>query len=140
MASALVWDSKQQGFISDEHRRVAEVIRDFDHELDVVYVPPEKRAFNDDQPFALVHSPLGQVPYVVRRLSYAELNPGLVAWVFNNDQRTTNVAERLDNMYKAQQAVELKKQMEERERVKEIATTILKSPLNTYRHDGVIYR
>lgn len=140
LTGALVWDSMDQAFMSDEHRRVAEVISEYNHELKIVFVPPEKREFNESQPFALVHSPLGKPPYVVRRLSYAELNPGLVAWVYNNDQATTNVAERIENFYKADLALKEKELREQKAADRDMALTILKSPKNTYKHNGIVYR
>jgi hypothetical protein len=141
MTKALLLDSATGAFMSDEHRRVAEIVHDYNPELKVVFVPAEKRQFNDDQPFALVHTPSGgMAPYVVRRLAVNELNAGLIAWIFKNDQARTNVGSILDTMWEAEQALKLKKEMASREQANEMANAIIGSPLNTYRHDGVTYR
>ena len=140
MAKALLLDSATGAFMSEEHRRVAEAVRQYNPELKVVFVPPEKRALNDEQPFALVHSPVNQVPYVVRRMAHSDLTPALIGWIYDNDPDKTDVLGKLDAMYKASVAGSQKRQLLVREEANEMARAIIGSNLNTYRHNGVTYR
>jgi hypothetical protein len=140
MSKALLLDSRTGAFMSDEHKRVAEAVKQYNPDLKVVFVPPEKRQFNDNQPFALVHSPVSQVPYVVRRLSHEDLNMGLIGWIHGNDPDKTDVLAKLDAMHAASVKEKEAKHAAVRAETNEVARAIIGSNLNTYRHKGVTYR
>ena len=132
--------SQQEGFMSEEHRRVAAVIQDFDPTLKVVFVPPELRHNNDNEPFALVHSPFGLPPYVVRRLNYNELDERLLAWLFQSDNTKHDVLSKMEADHAAREALKLREQMDEMAEARDVAASIIKSPLNTFKHDGHKYQ
>ncbi len=129
-------------FVSEDHRQIAELINDWDSEIELRWIPPDKRNFNEEFPYALFHSPMGQQPYIIRKVRFHEVNPGLIAWLWSNDQArgNTNPMAMLEAMDKAQEALRMKKQMEQMEEANDLAASILASPLNTYKHNGIKYQ
>jgi len=130
-------------FVSEEHRHVAEIISEYEPTLSVVWIPPDKRSGNEEFPFAILHTPDdGRQPYIVRKVRHAEMNANLIAWLWMNDQAREgkDAYNRLKAIDDALEALKLKKQTDAREEANEIAKTIIASPLNTYKHDGKVYR
>lgn len=123
-------------FISVEHQQIAEIINDYDPTLALVWIPPAKRE-PGDQPFAVVHSPLGQQPYVV---FYAdECDERLLARVFSSDNARQDVLSVMDRNNQAREILNAKKRMDEAEEKKDIVRSIIKSPKHKYKHNGVTY-
>lgn len=122
--------------VSERHARIAEIIKDYDPELELAYIPPSKRE-PGDRAFAVVHRPFGRPEYVA---FYAdECDENLLARVFAGDNAKNNVMSDMQAKNAATEALKLKKQAEEMEEAHEIAQTIIKSPLNRYKHGGIVY-
>lgn len=134
-----VWNEEAQCFTSEHHRRIAEIIQDYDDTLFLAWVPPQLRAMDEEHPFAIIHQPPGKGQYVVRKLKESEVNEQLLAWLWSNDTTKTNVLDRLDALDNAREALRLKEQLEIDEANKEFAETILKSPKHTFKHNGRTY-
>jgi hypothetical protein len=137
-----VYDADSGHFVSSEHQRVAEVIQEYDPNLYLMWIPPEKRELDDTQPFAIVHMPSDGKQYVVRRLKEDEVDYRLLAWLWSNDQarKGNDVLGRLEAEEAARKALELKVEMERREETRELATSIVRSPLNWYKHNGKVFK
>lgn len=122
--------------VSERHARVAEIIQDYDPQLELAWIPPEKRE-PGDKPFAVIHRPDGQPPYVV---CYADdPDERLLARVFSMDTNKNDVWQNLEYERAAYEAMRLKTQMEELQEQHDLAASILRSPKATYRHNGVVY-
>lgn len=133
-----IFDAESGYFISAEHQRIAELINDYDPNLFLVWVPPSDRNSETSHPFGIIHrTPNGD--YWVRKVKESELNAELIAWLWTNDNERNNTLAYLEKIEQANEALKLKKQMEELEAQKDIALTILKSPLHTFRHNGKVY-
>lgn len=124
-------------FISEKHARIAEIIKDYEPTLELAWIPPDKRN-PGDKPFAVIHRPLGGQPYIV---CYAdEADERLLGRVFSMDQAAGNPLAAMDAHNAAIKAVELKKQQEEMDEAHDLAASVLRSPLNVYKHNGVVFR
>jgi hypothetical protein len=141
LSNAYILDSEVGHFISEEHRHVAELINDYEPTLFLVWIPPDKRAFNEEFPFAILHRPEGHPEYIVRKVRENEVNADLIAWIWMNDQARggKDVLSRVQAMEDAREAMKLKKQAEQAEANGDLAMSILKGK-NYYRHNGRIYR
>lgn len=124
-------------FVSQEHQRIAEIINDYEPTLALVWIPPDKRE-PGDMPFAVMHSPVGQPPYIVFHTDTCDER--ILERIFAGDAAHNDVLTQLDIKNAAAKALQLKREMDEKEEKKEIATSILKSPKQKYKHDGVVYQ
>lgn len=123
-------------FVSEKHARIAEIISEYDPTLELAWIPPERRD-PGDKPFAVVHRPVGQPEYVV---CYADdCDERLLARVFSMDQNKTDVWSDLEANNAAAKALQLKKSMEDMAEAHDISASILRSPKQSYRHNGVTY-
>lgn len=135
-------DPETGKFISVEHQRIAEIIKDYEPYLELAWIPPEKRELDDTQPFAILHREPGKPTYVVRTMAESEMNESIIAWLFMNDQQRggQDLQGRLEKMEAARKALDMKASIDKMEEAKELARAILTSPLNYYKHNGVKYQ
>ena len=123
-------------FVSEKQARIAELISEYDHNLTLTWIPPERRE-PGDKPFAVVASPVGQKQYVV---CYAdECDERLLARIYGMDNERNNVMQSVDTHNQAVRALQRKKYEEEIAEAHEISQAILRSPKSTYKHNGVKY-
>lgn len=125
---------------SELHRRVAEVINDWDPTVFLAYVPPEQRAFNEEFPFALLHQPEGRPSYIIRKLRPEEVNETLITWLWSNDLANTDVLGTLEAQERAREALRLKEKLERKEEQHALGKAILSSPKSIYKHNGITYK
>lgn len=123
-------------FVSAEHQRIAEIIADYDPDLQLLWIPPANRE-PGDAPFAVLHSPAGKPPYVV---CYADdCDERLLARVFSMDSAKQDIWSEIEKSEAAREAIKLKRDMDEAEERKDLVEHIIKSPKATYKHDGIVY-
>ena len=126
-------------FVSEKHMRMAEIIRNYDPNLDIEFIP-EGRREEGDKPFRVVHTdPRFGNRYVV---CYADdLDGPLLERIVKMDaQRNGNILSDIDAHNQAVRLVMQKKHQEQMDEAHDLAAHILKSPKSTYRHDGVVYQ
>jgi hypothetical protein len=135
-----ILDPETGFFVSMLHMEIAELIKDYDPTLSLVFIPAAARACNEEFPFAILHSPVNHAPYIVRKLRENEVNVQLVAWLWMNDQERAgnNPLQALQKQEEAQRALELKRRQDERDESMDIAKHILDGK-NYYRHNGKTY-
>jgi hypothetical protein len=140
--NSYMYDADCGYFISEEHRIIAEIIQDYNPDLYLMWIPPDKRDLNDTEPFAIVHMPPGKSQYVVRRCKDSEVDVRLLEWLWSNDQARggTDILGRLEAHEAAKKAMQLKRDQEKLDAAQDIALSIIKSPLNAYKHNGVKYQ
>jgi hypothetical protein len=122
-------------WVSDNQVRVAQVLQDYDPNLQLQWIPLNERG-PDDYAFRVVDVSPGKRPYAV---CFAhEADERLLARVFEADGTknggTLNILERI-NM--AQEMLNLKKQMEERMESHELAYSVMNSSKIHYKHNGI---
>ena len=139
-----ILDAESGYALSQEHQRIAEIIKDYEPTLELAWIPPDKRGDLEDfaYPFAIIHRPPNLRPYIVRKLQEHEVDHRLLAWLWSSDRARNglDLGEQLQNEATARQILQLKERADEMAEKHDIAASILGSPLNTYRHDGVTYR
>jgi hypothetical protein len=134
-----IWNTEYNCFLSEEHRRIAEIIKDYDSNLELAFIPPGSRSDNDTEPFAILHTnPDTGYKYVARTLKEDEVDHRVLAWLWDNDTTRVDVLSRLEAEEAAKQAVELKKRLEQREEAIDFGTHVLNGK-NWYKHNGITY-
>lgn len=123
-------------FISAKVSRIVELIREYDHRLDVMWVPPDMRGPNDPA-FAIIER-LGDGRNVVAFYvqSEEEFDEGVLERIYLGDNTKHDVQARIEARNKAIRTVELRKQEEERHQYYDMLSTMIRSPKHTFRHDG----
>lgn len=136
-----VWDPNAGTFLSREHQRIAEIIADYDPYLSLAWIPPRARGPEDKEPYAVVHSLPGQEPYVICHLREDQINEGLLAWLWSNDNARDghDPLQMQENKEIAERALAMKKEMERREELMDVGKHIIGGK-NYYKHNGVKYQ
>lgn len=124
-------------FISEQHARISELIREYSSTLDVRWIPPANREVGDP-PFCITeHTKDGKDVVVF----YCEdLNEDILGKIYRGDSTKGNVLDALEAKNKATRAYRAKVAQDEQDEKNAIAVSILRSPKSVYRHNGVEYR
>lgn len=114
------WSSEHGEFISDTHRRFAEVLNDYNPNLSLLFIPARERKLGDRWPFAIQEQIPGRGPVIIRYLDEASMaDPKqILAWLFEGDirrHRVVDVLDRLDAEAAADQLLKQKKWVEDAE-------------------------
>jgi hypothetical protein len=121
-------------FVSENQRRVAEILRDYDHNLQLQWIPPVERG-PDEYAFRVVDVTPGHAPYVV---TFAhECDERLLGKVLHADGKHGNVLNILDAHNGALELLAAKKRQEAQMEMHEMAASIIRSPKDTYKHNGI---
>lgn len=120
--SPQVYNAELGEFISDDHQRFAEVLKDLKPTYNLVYIPQKDRTTPEDheKPWAILDTPDNQREYVVRTMTDAEMKEPhkILAWLFDGDlvrHGAENVLRRIENEEKAKQLMEFKRREDELE-------------------------
>ena len=123
-------------FVSENQRRAAEVLQDYDPNLQLQWIPPGQRG-PEDKAFRVVDVSPGRPNYVVCFAD--ECDERLLARVFQADQQRNgnNALTYLDNHNAAVELMQKKKHMEQRMEDHELTYSVLRSNKIHYRHNGI---
>lgn len=127
------------GGLSVKHERIAEIIRDLSPELELAYIPEAQRSVFDKHPFAVIHRPANAPAYVAMTMPEAEVDERLIAKLIKHDTHRGPILDEMEAHDAAVRLVNAKSEMDEVEEASDFARTVLKSPLHTYKHNGVRY-
>jgi hypothetical protein len=125
-------------FVNEDFARIAEIIKDYDHEMELAWIPPDKRRPTDIEPYAVIHRPLGGKEYVMFYIREDELDERVLARIFNGDLKQTNVIQRLEAYDHAVQVLDLKKKMEQAEARQDFIKSVVGSHKHSFRHNGKV--
>lgn len=142
-ASAGVWHPKYGQFISDNHRRLAELIHDYNEAFSLVFIPENARQ-GEQFPFAIVQEMQNAQPVIIRYLDEAMLREPekVLAWLWEGDlrrQRPVDLIDRMDLQDAAQHMLIQKQRREEREEQNRMAAFLAsggRNRLHTVKHNG----
>jgi hypothetical protein len=133
--------SQIDGLHSDEHRRVAAVIKDIFPTVRLIRMPTDHPQFDPERHFALIDEPNLLPAYLITNVAESEVDHRLVARLLENNMHDPNSkANKLHLLEMASAALEAKREEEWRAEKKDVMKSILKSNKNTYRHDGQTLR
>lgn len=125
-------------WVSAEFQRLADVIHEYDPYLFLEFIPPERQVdlIDKQKCFRIVDTRTNTVALTADSLS----NPAdILARLWSNDQKHGNVIARMDARNAAVEALKLKEQIEEQERLKDFVHFIAKNTKSRWEHDGKIY-
>ena len=128
------------GALSAKHERVAQIIKDYDPNLELVYIPKVDRTTEKDhkEPFAVVHTHQGY-RYVVMTCREDEVDERLVARLFKHNIDENDVLGALEAEEAAKRLMEYQARMDEMEMKRDFAKSLIKSKKHYYRHNGRTY-
>lgn len=139
----------EHGFVTADQARVSQILADYNPDLVILHIPPALQTTAEDRemPFCIVHvhakgeaviPGLGRAD-VVMHVRPDEMDHRVLEEVFKRDMKN----DPMKHMVAANQAQavwEAKQREEEMAQQRDIALSILKSPLHTYKHDGQVFR
>lgn len=137
LANSHVYDPASGEWINEKFQRIAELIHELSPELSLVWIPPSERADTDLEPYAIAHSPLGRETYIIQYIKEEELDERIIENLITSSSDTL-----LERLHKMDIIREKMRQDEARERLEQsadIARSMWKSPLHTYRINGREY-
>lgn len=122
--------------INEDIRRIAQIIHDYDSDLELAWVPPEQRELNEQHPFAVIHNnPRTGRRDVVFRLRTEEVDHRVLKRLWENDSKNGSVLNAIEAEEAARRAVEMQKMMDDEAERLELATWMIKAPVGA-RHNG----
>lgn len=125
-------------WVNDKFARISEIISDFDHRLQLVWIPPENRTAFDVKPYGILHTSDNGVQKMVMLIKEEDLDERILAHLFLNDTERHDVIARLEAEELAQQVMRNKEKMEEAEARRDFIETVVRSPLHSFKHKGRI--
>lgn len=125
-------------WINEKFARIAEIINDFDHRLQLVWIPPENRTAFDVKPYGILHTSDNGAQKMVMLIKEEDLDERILAHLFLNDTERHDVIARLEAEELAQQVLRNKEKMEKAEERRDFISTVVKSPLHSFKHKGRI--
>lgn len=125
-------------WVNEKFARISEIINDFDHRLQLVWIPPENRTAFDTKPYGILHTADNGLQKMVMYIREEDLDERILAHLFLNDTERHDVIARLEAEELAQQVMRNKEKMEEAEARKDFIATVVKSPLHSFKHKGRI--
>jgi hypothetical protein len=126
-----------QAPVNETHHRVDRLLKGYDPDLELMFIPPGSRGALDTKPWAVVHRPPNSRPYYIGY--YDDADERLLARIIMADNAKHNVLSEMDALNKAREAI---KRLEEQDAMREVhhqAASIFRSPKYHYKHNGVDY-
>lgn len=123
-------------FISAKVSRIVELIREYDPNLEVKWIPEKMR--RPDEPAFMITERLRDGREVVAFYvqSEAEFNETVLARIYAGDNARNDVQARVDAANAAVNRVREARAREEREQYYDLMGSVIKSKKHTYRHNG----
>ena len=133
--SNYVYSEAHGGFINDKHRRIAEIINEFDPTIEVMWIPRDRRG-PGDKAYALRHQLPGKAPYLIKVYDEEEFDERVLAELFEMAAAANGpltVAQRVEMHDLAVKAVRMSKERELLEEARDEAEFFWRTPLHTVR-------
>lgn len=127
-------------FVSERVSRLVEIIREYDHTIDVRWIPPNQRGA-DEPAFALVTKQRDGQEYVIFYVKdESGFDGGVLERLYQMDaEKHGNILTKIEAENKAVKAIQEKLYKERLEEAHDIAYHIRKSSKNYYKHNGFTY-
>lgn len=139
------FDTENQVIISEKHRRIAEIIQDYNPELSLMWIPTSQRSEEDGPPFVIVHTMANGSQYPVMWIPEEQMdNPqAVLGRLFAGDAAKSGGADRvakaIEAAEKADEIYRAKVNQERWDAKMDFMDFALKTPLHTFKHDGKRY-
>lgn len=118
-------------FISEKQRRINEILKDYDANLELQWIPPGKRN-EEGEPFRVIHRPPNGHPYLI--CTALEADERLLTAVFRADakRRGKNLLSWLDDYNSAKAIYNAKANQERRQEQHEMAQAVIRNNKSSY--------
>lgn len=136
MSNIPILDATSGQALPAEAMRIAEIIQDFDPNLELRWIPPRARTTFDTKPYAVYHNDPNHPNGGYAVSFFAEADHRIIEALFK--MRNTTIDD-IEAEEAAHQAIKMKKEMEELEEIQEFQKWAITSD-KTVRHNGVVYR
>jgi hypothetical protein len=123
--------------VSADHERIAAIIKEYDPDLSLQWIPPNLRE-PGDKAFRVVHTSAGKEPYVVG--VWDNCTPQILEDIFRSDlTRNPDIMARIEASEAAALAIRKKEEEDARELTRDFVESVVRSPKSRYRHNGVTF-
>ena len=123
-------------FISAKVSRIVELVREYDHRLDVVWIPPDRRGA-DDPAFAVTERLQdGRTVVAFYVQSEQEFDERVLERIILGDNTKHDVQARIEAQNLAARALAEARRRDEVAAFADFARSVIRSPKHTYKHDG----
>lgn len=139
LQGAYILDNASGHALSAQHTRIAEIIQDYNPELELAWIPPSDRTAFDAKPFAIIHNQPNGQRYVVGTFTEAEMDHRIIAYLFNHDARQRDVFSDMERENTAKELLRLKEVSDEIEEKREMGRAMINTRKSTWRHGGKKY-
>lgn len=123
-------------WVSDEYERLARIIKDYDANLELRWIPPVNRTREDKKPYVVVDS---RTNHAVLFASELDTPTDILVRLVDSDNARGNVVDRLEVRELAMKLQEAKKWEDELAEARERADFLLNSPLHYVKANGIKY-
>lgn len=120
-------------WVSEKFERLASLIQDYDSNLELRWIPPDKRTRDDKEPFVVFDKISNTIVLYAKEQDEPHL---ILAKLWGIDNAHHSVLEKLEIQERAQKALDMKRWMDEQEEMANLAYFFKQSPLHTIRHNG----
>jgi hypothetical protein len=124
-----------QAPVNETHRRIDELLKGYDPDLELMFIPPGSRGPLDTKPWAVVCRPRNAQPYYIGY--YEDADERLLARIIMADNAKQNVLTEMDAMNLAREAIKRKTEQDALRESHAQAAAIFRSPKYHYKHNGV---
>lgn len=123
-------------WINEKTARVAELISEYDRRLELRWIPEDRRQPGDAH-FAIIEKNddgREYVAFLIQDESFVDER--LLARIYAADNKDKNVGAELEAHNKAVRDMVAKERQDEIDTMNDLALSMVRSPLHTYRHNG----
>lgn len=121
---------------SEEHRNLAQDLYHRYPNLRLTQIPVSQREENEEFPFAIRDTDTDEI---VKPLRESQCNRDYVMrWLWENDSNRVDTYAKFQEEAKAAKEAQLKQAEDRDEEKLDFVSSVLKSPLHTYRHNGKV--
>lgn len=105
-------------FVGEKWVRLNEILTDYDPYLELHWIPPDKRATEDKNPYVIIHNIPGKQPYRVMFAKETDDPVHVFAKILASDGKHHHVLNELEKINQAQEIFDTKKRLEDMEEAK----------------------
>lgn len=127
-------------WVNERVARTVELIRQYDHRLDVVWLPPERRERNDPAYYVVEKMDDGRTLPVFSIADDEHMDERLLEQIYENDSmKQGDVLSAMDARNKARRDMRIAEHLDKEAEMRDIAAHVLKSRKSTYKANGKVY-
>lgn len=123
-------------WINEKFARISEIIHDFDHRLQLVWIEPENRTAFDTKPYGVLHTADNGAQKMVMFIKEEDLDERVLEKLFLGDTERHDVIARIEAQELAATVMRNKEKMEKAEERREFIASVVRSPKHTFKHNG----